>query len=48
MLKKAIASGLVDQKKLHMSLQYKLGLQVYDVNGNEMILNDEGYFVKAA
>lgn len=47
-LKKAIASGLVDQKKLHVSLQYKLGLQVYDVNGNEMILNDEGYFVKAA
>lgn len=42
----AINSQLIDQKKLHMSLQQKLGLPVLDKNGDQMIKNSDGVFVK--
>lgn len=42
----AINSGLVDQKKLHMSLQHKLGLDVINSNGEAMTLHDDGYFIR--
>lgn len=48
MLIDAIHSGLVDQKKLHMLLQHKLKLNVMDVNGESMILHEDGYFIKTA
>ena len=47
MLIDSIESGLVDQKKLHMFLQYKLGLNVLNINGESMLLNDDGNFIKA-
>lgn len=46
MLVEAIKSGLVDQKKLHMFLQHKLGLEVVNINGEPMVLNDDGNFIK--
>lgn len=46
-LKKAIESGLLEQKKLHMSLQYKLGLEVLNSAGEIMRINEEGQFVNA-
>ncbi len=46
MLIDSIESGLVDQKKLHMFLQYKLGLNVLNINGESMLLNDDGNFIK--
>jgi hypothetical protein len=47
MLLDAIKSKLVDQKKLHMLLQHKLGLSVVNQNGESMFLNDDGHFIKA-
>lgn len=47
MLLDAIQSGLVEQKKLHMFLQYKLGLSVVNLNGEPMLLNEDGNFIKA-
>lgn len=46
MLLDAIKSGLVDQRKLHMLLQHKLGLSVVNQNGESMLLNDDGHFIK--
>lgn len=47
MLLDAIQSGLVEQKKLHMFLQHKLGLSVVNLNGEPMLLNEDGNFIKA-
>lgn len=47
MLLKAIQEGVVDQKLLHPSLQSKLGLSVYDLNGNELRKQENGEFLKA-
>ncbi|TCB73847.1 hypothetical protein [Acinetobacter sp. ANC 4173] len=47
MLLDAIKSGLVEQKKLHMFLQHKLGLSVVNLNGEPMLLNEDGNFIKA-
>ncbi|HCW5205778.1 TPA: hypothetical protein ACGC0O_002634, partial [Acinetobacter baumannii] len=46
MLLKAINEGIVDQKLLHPSLQSKLGLPVLDQNGNALIKQENGEFVK--
>lgn len=46
LLNSAIESGLVEQKKLHMLLQHKLGLDVINSNGEAMILHEDGYFIK--
>ena len=47
MLLDAIQSGLVEQKKLHMFLQHKRGLSVINLNGEPMLLNEDGNFIKA-
>ena len=47
LLTNAIDSGLVEQKKLHMLLQHKLGLDVINSNGEAMTLNEDGYFIKS-
>ncbi|EHU3347470.1 hypothetical protein AXY20_RS09525 [Acinetobacter baumannii] len=48
MLLKAIKEGVVDQKLLHPALQFKLGLPaVYDQNGDELIKQENGDFLKA-
>ena len=44
MLLKAINEGIVDQKLLHP--QSKLGLPVLDQNGNALIKQENGEFVK--
>lgn len=41
----AIKSNLVDQKKLHMALQHRLGLGVLDENGNKMKISTNGDFI---
>lgn len=46
LLTRAIESGLVEQKKLHMLLQHKLGLDVINSNGEAMTLHEDGYFIK--
>lgn len=46
MLNNAIDAGLVEQKKLHMHLQYKLGLDVLNLEGETMIKNEDGYFIR--
>lgn len=47
MLLKAIGEGIVDQKLLHPALQFKLGLSVYDQNGDELFKQENGDFIKA-
>ena len=46
LLTRAIESGLVEQKKLHMLLQHKLGLDVINSNGEAMTLKEDGFFIK--
>lgn len=46
LLTNAIESGLVEQRKLHMLLQHKLGLDVINSNGESMTLHEDGYFIK--
>ena len=46
LLTRAIESGLVEHKKLHMLLQHKLGLDVINSNGEAMTLHEDGYFIK--
>lgn len=46
MLLEAIKSGLVEQKKLHMLLQHKLGLNVINSHGESMVLDENDNFVR--
>ncbi|MDC5054800.1 hypothetical protein OHW28_17675 [Acinetobacter baumannii] len=45
-LLKAIKEEIVDQKLLHPSLQDKLGLPVYDQNGNKLVKQENGEFLE--
>ncbi|TWH63821.1 hypothetical protein LX59_03072 [Azomonas agilis] len=44
LIKRAASSKIVDQKTLNPKLQYSLWNIAYDINGNEMVKNEDGTF----